>query len=175
MDDVLSFVKQRAAEAADAERPHVTLTWAQSLDGSISARAGSQLILSGTDSMRMTHALRAMHDAILVGIGTLLADNPSLNVRHVQGDNPLPVVLDSQLRTPLSCNLLTSPKCRRPLLAAVEPSAGAAGEWRARREALEAAGASVVVCRAAGEGRVDLGDLLGRLRARGARSVMVEG
>jgi len=94
-------------------RPFVTLTYAQSLDGSI-ARLSSMngpaaeppLLLSGPESMTMTHALRAAHDAILVGVGTVLADNPRLTVRLVKGRSPLPVVLDGGLRTPLNCTLV---------------------------------------------------------------------
>ena len=87
-------------------RPLVTLTYAQSLDGSIAARPGHPLTISCTESQTFTHSLRAAHDAILVGIGTVLADNPRLNVRLVAGQNPQPVVLDSRLRFPSYANLL---------------------------------------------------------------------
>lgn len=69
-------------------RPLVTLTYAQSLDGSIAARPGHPLAISGPASQTFTHALRAVHDAILVGIGTVLADNPALTVRLVPGPHP---------------------------------------------------------------------------------------
>lgn len=61
--------------------PHVTLTYAQSLDGAIAAAPGVQTALSGPESKAMTHYLRSQHDGILVGIGTAMADNPSLNCR----------------------------------------------------------------------------------------------
>lgn len=61
--------------------PHVTLTYAQSLDGAIAAAPGTQTALSGAESKAMTHYLRSQHDGILVGVGTVLADNPSLNCR----------------------------------------------------------------------------------------------
>lgn len=89
-------------------RPLVTLSYAQSLDGSIAARRGEQLILSGDDSSRLTHQLRARHDGIMVGIGTVLADDPRLTVRHVAGKNPQPVILDSQLRIPSDAALIQS-------------------------------------------------------------------
>src|SRR3989304_8693232 len=76
-------------------RPLVTLSYAQSLDGCIAARAGERLALSGPESMRLTHRLRAAQDAILVGIGTVPADNPRLTVHLVQGQDPQPIVLDS--------------------------------------------------------------------------------
>jgi len=120
VDVLLNEIKQRIALHTCTNggsvlniRPFVTLSYAQSLDGSI-ARSSSMngtaaetpLLLSGPASMAMTHALRAAHDAILVGVGTVLADNPRLSVRLAKGRNPLPVVLDGGLRTPLNCNLV---------------------------------------------------------------------
>jgi 2,5-diamino-6-(ribosylamino)-4(3H)-pyrimidinone 5'-phosphate reductase len=64
---------------ASSSRPGVTLTFAQSLDARIGRRDGKQLILSGDESMAMTHRLRKAHDAVLVGVGTVLNDNPGLN------------------------------------------------------------------------------------------------
>jgi riboflavin-specific deaminase-like protein len=87
----------------------VTLAYARSLDGSIAAKPGERTTLSGPESMAYTHRLRAEHDAILVGVGTVLVDNPRLTVRLVEGANPQPVVLDSWLRTPLDCALVASP------------------------------------------------------------------
>jgi GTP cyclohydrolase II len=86
--------------------PWVTLAYAQSLDGSITAQRGTPLELSGLASLMITHRLRAQHQAILIGIGTLLADDPQLNVRLIPGDDPKPVVLDNQLRFPLTARLL---------------------------------------------------------------------
>ena len=99
-------------------RPLVTLSYAQSLDGCIAARAGERLALSGPESMQLTHQFRAAHNAILVGIGTVLADNPRLTVRLVQGQDPQPVVLDSHLRIPLEASLLHN--SRRPWIACLE-------------------------------------------------------
>ena len=84
------------------DRPRVTLTYAQSLDGSITARSGAPLSLSGAESLHYTHQLRAAHDAILVGIGTVLSDDPRLDVRLVTGPSPRPIVLDSELRCPVT-------------------------------------------------------------------------
>jgi len=87
-------------------RPFVTLTFAQSLDGSIASGDGKPLQLSGEPAMKLTHKLRASHDGILVGIGTVLADNPSLTVRLCCGEDPTPIILDGGLRTPLDCKLV---------------------------------------------------------------------
>ncbi|GEM06577.1 hypothetical protein Rt10032_c01g0594 [Rhodotorula toruloides] len=60
------------------EKPFVTLTYAQSLDGKIAGKGGKQLMLSGTESMTLTHRLRQLHDSILVGVGTVINDDPQL-------------------------------------------------------------------------------------------------
>ncbi len=91
-------------------RPLVTLSYAQSLDGSIADRPGRPLSLSGSQSLTLTHGLRASHDAILVGIGTVLADNPRLNVRLVTGESPQPVIVDSSP----ALSVLRQPAAHRP-------------------------------------------------------------
>ena len=103
---------ERRAELArqNTGRPFVTLTYAQSLDGSIARVPGKRLQLSGPEAQAMTHRLRAVNDAILVGIGTVLADNPRLTVRLAEGSDPQPVILDSKLRFPLDANLPTEPE-----------------------------------------------------------------
>lgn len=84
---VQTAMAERVSTAvAHSTTPFVTLTYAQSIDGSIAAVRGSPTLLSGARSMQMTHMLRTMHDAILVGVGTILADNPSLNARFVEGE-----------------------------------------------------------------------------------------
>ena len=147
-------------------RPYVTLSYAQSLDGSIADRPGRPLSLSGSQSLAMTHTLRAAHDAILVGIGTVLADNPRLNVRLVPGRDPQPVIVDSRLRFPAYSNLLRN--CRTPWIAA---SNGADPQ---RQRDLEEMGAKVLVLPSQ-NGWVDLTSLLERLGELGMNSLMVEG
>jgi GTP cyclohydrolase II len=149
-------------------RPFVTLSYAQSLDGSIAARPGQPLTLSGQRSLVLTHRLRATHDAILVGIGTVLADNPQLTVRLVEGQLPQPVVADSRLRFPLAANLL----CKHPLPPLIAASEVADQE---RQQALEAAGARVLRLPTDAAGRVSLPALLERLGELNIDSLMVEG
>jgi GTP cyclohydrolase II len=149
-------------------RPFVTLTYAQSLDGCIAADAGQPLSLSGPQALMLTHRLRAAHDAILVGIGTVLADNPLLNVRLVEGKDPQPVIVDSQLRFPLEANLLR----QHPLPPWIATSAQADRE---RQRRLEAAGARVLRLPSLPSGNVDLAALLEQLGHWGVNSLMVEG
>jgi 3,4-dihydroxy 2-butanone 4-phosphate synthase/GTP cyclohydrolase II len=148
-------------------RPLVTLAYAQSLDGSIAAVPGRPLALSGPESLQYTHQLRAAHDAILVGIGAVLADNPRLTVRRAPGPDPQPVVLDSRLRFPLDANLLSHP--RPPWIAATDRADPA------RQSALEAAGARVLRLPADECGRVHLAALLDALADSGINTLMVEG
>jgi 3,4-dihydroxy 2-butanone 4-phosphate synthase/GTP cyclohydrolase II len=146
--------------------PQVTLSYAQSLDGCLTTRRGERFELSGLESRRLTHRLRAAHDAILVGIGTVLVDDPRLTARLVPGKNPQPVVLDSRLRFPAEARLLISGS---PWIATTAPADPT------RLAALERAGAQVLVLPASDDGRVDPGALLGRLGELGIGSLMVEG
>ena len=107
LDSLLSSTEVRSQERS---RPWVTLSYAQSLDGSIATQRSAPLALSGAATLRITHSLRAMHSVILVGIGTLLSDDPQLNVRLVTGSDPQPVVLDRQLRFPMEARLLRGQK-----------------------------------------------------------------
>ncbi len=170
----MQFVKSLPALASgyrkQYNRPFVTLSYAQSLDGCISARPGEALVLSGKQSLTLTHQLRAAHDAILVGIGTVLSDNPRLNVRLVDGTDPVPVVVDSSLRLPLDCNLLNQPS-RTPLIVTTEAGYSDLG----RRSALESAGARIAGMPATRRGQVNLVAMLELLATMGINSVMVEG
>jgi 5-amino-6-(5-phosphoribosylamino)uracil reductase/diaminohydroxyphosphoribosylaminopyrimidine deaminase/5-amino-6-(5-phosphoribosylamino)uracil reductase len=152
---------------AAPDLPWVTIKYAQTLDGRIATRGGESQWISSSDSLVYAHELRACHDAILVGVGTVLRDNPKLTVRLVDGPNPLRVVADSSLRTPPDTALLDAPT--QVLIAAT------AAADLARRASLEARGAQIVVLPAGDDGRVDLQVLLTALVARGVRSVLVEG
>lgn len=153
--------------------PRITLAYAQSLDGSLAARRGEPLALSGPEAMRMTHQLRAEHDAILVGIGTVLADDPQLTVRLVPGESPQPVILDSQLRFPLSARLMGNLK--KPWIVTT-PSQSDTDAGRAdRAKMLESAGVKVLVVSPDPDGRVSLPEMLAEFSALGLRTLMVEG
>jgi len=153
---------------AEHHRPLVTVSYAQSVDGSIATRNREQLRLSGDQSMILTHRIRAACDGIVIGINTLLIDNPLLTVRLAEGPSPQPIVLDSRLRIPLQARLLerTDLNC---WLACTEQSD------RERISAVVNQGAEVIRCRHDRQGRVDLPHLLRQLGERGIRSLMVEG
>jgi GTP cyclohydrolase II len=150
--------------------PFVTLSWAQSIDGSLALEAGRGLALSGAESLSLTHAVRASQDAILVGIETLLADDPQLSVRHWTGRSPAPVVLDSRLRTPLTARVLASAGPDRVVRIACTAAAD-----EARGAPLVECGARILRLPAWPNGWVDLRALLDALGAAGVRRLMVEG
>jgi GTP cyclohydrolase II len=147
-------------------RPRVTLSYAQSLDGSLAAEAGRPLALSGPEALQYTHQLRAAHEAILVGIGTVLADDPRLTARGVPGPQPQPIVLDGRLRCSLTANVLKHPRGAWLMTTEAAPHTAQA--------ALESAGARIV-CLPEERGRIHLPTLLDWLGGEGLRSVMVEG
>ena len=149
-------------------RPFVTLSYAQSLDGCLTTQQGTATPISAPASLTMTHALRAAHGAILVGIETVLADDPALTVRLVAGDNPQPVIVDSQLRTPLDARLLQ--RSGSAWIATTTQRAQSP-----RRQLLEEAGARILTLPAGKKGRVDLAALLTCLDTEGIGSLMVEG
>jgi GTP cyclohydrolase II len=150
------------------DRPYVTLSYAQSIDGSIASRSGRPLILSCSESAVFTHRIRSIHDAILVGIGTIFADNPLLTVRHVAGKSPQPVIVDGRLRFPLDARLLKQ-NHKAPWIATTE-------EADAEREKiLVKSGAMVFHIPSLPDGLIDLKALLLRLKRMNIETLMVEG
>lgn len=154
--------------AATRPRPRVTVKLAQSLDGRIATSTGNSQWISCEAARAFAHELRASHDAVMVGIGTVLQDNPRLTVRLAPGNDPRRVVLDSRLRIPLDCALLTD----RPELTTIICAPDAPVD---ARNTLERAGASLIECPRLPSGDLDLEAVLAALRDRHVTSVMVEG
>ena len=171
INGLLSDLDCARARAQTRGRPFVTLSYAQSVDGSIALEAGSPFKLSGPEALKLTHALRAVHDGILVGIGTVLADDPQLTVRLTEGTSPQPVVVDSHLRTPASARLFDSVG-REGRSAWIATTNGADP---VQRRLLEARGARVLRVPAWANGWVDLPAMLSVLAERGVSHLMVEG
>ena len=147
--------------------PWVTISYAQSVDGCLAARRGQPTAISGPESSALVHRLRALHACILVGIGTVLSDNPRLTTRLAAGPSPRPVILDSNLQTPLNAALFEHPL--PPLIACrMEPEFIPA-------ELLRTAGAEILPLPVGPDGRLSLPSLLDALAAQGIRSLMVEG
>jgi diaminohydroxyphosphoribosylaminopyrimidine deaminase / 5-amino-6-(5-phosphoribosylamino)uracil reductase len=149
------------------KRPQVTLKLAVSSDGMIGRQGEGQVAITGREARAQSHILRAENDAILVGIGTVLADDPELTCRlpGLQNRSPVRIVLDRQLETPLSSKLVRGVAEGHALLIAASPGAQAE-----RRAALQAAGAELLDL----DGP-DYQILLEALAARGLSSLIVEG
>ena len=146
--------------------PFVVLKYAMTLDGKIAACTGHSRWVTGETARAHVHQTRNWLSAILVGVGTVLADDPPLTCRMEGGRNPVRIVCDSHLRTPLTSQLIRTAKEVPTLLAAVERGETA--------EELEAAGVEILLCKEK-EGKVDLADLMAKLGARGIDSVLLEG
>lgn len=147
--------------AMERGRPYFVLKTAMSLDGKTATRGGDSMWITSPASRDHAHRLRGEHDALVVGIGTVLSDNPRL--RAVDGPDPLRIILDSSLRLPLDAAVLGD----RNVLVVTTARADAA-----KAEALRARGAEVLVC---GDHRVDLPALAAALHEREIRSVLLEG
>jgi len=149
--------------------PYVTVKLAMSLDGKAATSRGESQWITGEQARAEGHLLRHRHDAILVGSGTVLADDPVLSARSSleQGRQPLRVVADGRLRMPPSARMLR--KGAAPVLVASLP-----GSDPVRRRDLQAAGAEFLDLPAVG-GRLVLRTLLTALAQRGVTSLLVEG
>lgn len=171
-------------------RPWVTAKYAMSLDGKIATRTGDARWISGETSRRHAHALRDRSDAVIVGIGTVLADDPRLTVRPAPADGHQPhrVVLDSRLRMPLTAALAGPELAAGTTVAFAVPAPSAADSAAAdsadatgaaaaagAAEALVERGLTLLALPSDPAGRVDLGALLEALGRRGYADVLVEG
>ena len=147
-------------------RPFVVVKYAQSIDGRIATSSGDSKWISGEDERAVSHALRARCDAIMVGAGTVLADDPQLTVRLVHGASPLRVVVDSTLRVSAEARVLDDEAAS--LVITTERSDPE------KRYLLRARGVAVRMVRS-GPGGIDLPAALRLLSGMGVDSLLVEG
>jgi diaminohydroxyphosphoribosylaminopyrimidine deaminase/5-amino-6-(5-phosphoribosylamino)uracil reductase len=149
--------------------PFVTLKFAQTIDGRIATLAGDSKWISSEKSLQWAHRLRSQHDAVLVGVGTVLKDDPQLTVRLGKGKNPVRVVADSRLRTPLGALILKEQDIAPTIIATTKHAD------LEKQIAMKALGADVVVLPEDKEGEVNLTELLRNLGQRNITSILVEG
>lgn len=166
--------RQRVVEG----RPWIIAKWAQTLDGRIATRVGESQWISGASSRRRVHALRGRVDAILTGMGTVMADDPSLTVRHGRPrTTPMRVVLDPDLEMPLDRQLVRTAKAIPTVVCCEEKLAGN-GISETKRAELAKAGVRIVPCPAAtdAKGGLDLPATMRKLYSTfGITTVLVEG
>lgn len=148
--------------------PFVTIKIAQSLDGRIATATGHSQWITSEVARAEAHRLRSENDAVVVGIGTALADNPQLTVRHVPGRNPYRIVLDSQLQIPFDGFLLTDENVNKTIIATV-----ADDEDKIAR--IKATGAHVWQFEKNSNGKIQISDLLQKAADARMSAVMVEG
>jgi diaminohydroxyphosphoribosylaminopyrimidine deaminase/5-amino-6-(5-phosphoribosylamino)uracil reductase len=169
---VLEFEARRLNEAfikhVTKKIPFVTLKIAQTLDGRIATARGESKWITGEKERQEGHRLRDRSDAILVGINTVLKDDPALTARIPTGRDPIRVIVDSRLRIPLKAKVLTERSSAKTIVATL------ANSPKAKAAKVRAAGAEVLFTRS-DRGRVDLGDLMRQLGKRDIMSVLIEG
>lgn len=147
--------------------PFVTMKVAMSLDGKIATRTGDSKWISGEASRRLARAMRDRHDAVMVGIGTVLKDNPRLTCRMKSGHDPLRVIVDSKLRIPLNANLLKRANGMVIIGCGKKPD-------KKKKEMFEKIGVKVFVC-PRNDGEVDVKQFMRLLAREGITSVLLEG
>lgn len=150
-------------------KPYILLKLAQTLDGRIATSTGHSKWVTGEDSRTSSHKLRSQFDAILVGIGTVLADDPQLTVRKARGFSPKRIVLDSQLRIPLDANVLADDSPNKTIIVTTNQ---ASKEKVAR---IVERGSIVLVLDADERGWAPQSVLWQKLGELGITSIMVEG
>ncbi len=153
------------------KRTYVTLKLAVSADGKIAAKPGMPTTITGEITRSRVHLMRAEADAILVGVSTVLADDPGLTCRlpGMADRSPVRVVSDSKLSIPLTCRLVQSAH-DVPVLIMTTPAADTD-----IKAALEAKGVQVIECAATDDGKVKLDDMLFKLAEKGISHVLAEG
>jgi diaminohydroxyphosphoribosylaminopyrimidine deaminase/5-amino-6-(5-phosphoribosylamino)uracil reductase len=149
--------------------PFVTVKTASTLDGKIATETGDSRWITGEEARQQVHELRRQHDAILVGVNTVIADDPALTVRldgRETEKQPIRIILDSQLRTPLSARVVTDGKAPTWIVAAQQAP-------REKKAALSERGVQVVELDA--DNQLPIDQVLQTLGQRGITSLLVEG
>ncbi|UCC10904.1 MAG: RibD family protein [candidate division WOR-3 bacterium] len=152
---------------AHERRPYIAVAYAQSIDGSITSYRGTKLEMSSPESRVLSHQLRSRFDAVLVGIGTVLTDNPRLTVRLIEGRNPQTVVVDSQLSIPLDAQLLKNE--RLPWIFTTDRADPK------KRKTLEDMGTRIIRVRTDDQEKIDLHYVMRELLFLGIKTLLIEG
>ncbi|KMK51454.1 riboflavin biosynthesis protein RibD [[Actinobacillus] muris] len=149
------------------KRPYVLMKYAMTADGKIATASGESKWITGEAARENVQRTRHQYSAIMVGVGTVLADNPMLNSRIPNGKQPVRIVCDSQLRTPLECQIVQTAHQYRTIIATLNQDLDRHAEYRQF-------GVEILTV-AAQNKRVDLADLLQKIGQLGIDSVLLEG
>lgn len=158
----LPFIKQITTGL-----PYVTFKCAMTLDGNIATVTGESKWISCLDSRRLVHKMRSRMDAIMVGVDTIIADNPELTVRLVRGRDPVRIIVDTRLRTPESVKVLSERLASGTIIATTETNPKVHLRYTQQ-------GVTILVCEE-DSGRVCMDDLLYKLGNMGIQSILLEG
>ncbi|MFC1546139.1 RibD family protein [bacterium] len=154
------------------KRPKVTLKFAQSIDGRIACVTGDSQWISSAESRKFAHKLRAQHDAVLVGINTVLTDNPKLTVRHVKGKNPKRVIIDTNLRIPINAAIVSNLDKDKVIIVC---SRSAFALRRKKVKELESKGLKILCIKKNRDKSIDIEKMLISLKDLKIKKLFVEG
>jgi len=156
-------------------RPYVMVKVAQSLDGKVATRTGESKWITGEAARKKGHQLRQAADAIVVGVNTVIADDPLLNCRLRGGVDPLRIILDTNARTPPDARILGAKQHRpAPTWVVVGKNSGELSKAKTRRQELQARGATLVPM-SLSRGRISVKALMKKCAQKQIVSVLVEG
>lgn len=150
-------------------RPFVLMKSAMSLDGKIATKTGDSKWISCEQSRKNVHVLRKMYSAIMVGVNTVIKDNPSLTCRIDEGVNPIRIIVDSNLRTPIDSNIVKTAKDIKTIIACTNSAS------LEDINKLESMDVQVIKCMENNKKKVSLVDLMKKLGELGIDSILLEG
>lgn len=171
MQQACQDLNESFAHYVQNKRPFVVGKWAQSLDGRVATRTGASQWITGARARAVTHQLRNTLDAIMVGVGTVVADDPALTCRMRGGRDPVRIIVDPHGRIPLDARVLPHvSQSKAPTWIVVGSDIAPR-----RRNRLEKTGAEIIACHLDADGRLDLHAMLHMLAARDIVSILAEG
>ena len=153
----------------EKKRPFVTLKIAQTLDGRIATLNGDSKWITSQEARVFAHKLRSENEAVLVGLGTVKADNPSLTTRYLQGNNPYRIVVSESMEFPKSCKLIANNKDYKTIIATTKRSLAKYSKNKKTN------GLTFWEINRSGKNRLNLADILQKAYAFGIHSILVEG
>ena len=151
------------------KRPFVTLKIAQTIDGRIATVSGDSKWITGQEARVFAHKLRSENQAVLIGMGTVKADNPSLTTRHLKGNNPYRIVVSESMEFPKSCKLIANNKDHKTIIATTKRSLAKYSKIKKTN------GLTFWEIKKSGKNRLNLADILQKAYAFGIHSILVEG